>query len=142
MQKIWLLGESELLSTLEREMAQVPETLCERIDCEQAFSLRAFEMPSGGLLPSLLILDSDLAWKSSGQILKFLMQSDVWQPIPRVVVTQGASDPCLCTGSYMYGAAGYAVFPADPEPCLESIKIFVQYWLVATLLPHLYAPLN
>ncbi len=127
--QIWIFLRSIKAEPLQSWLQRYPCKL--KIFNEQEFEAW-FALPDElRQLPSLLIIDSELAWQAETQLLSFLKTTPPWSSLPVVLLTQ-REDPDACLRAYEQGAAAWA--------CLESqaaLDEFARYWLKTTLLPQL-----
>jgi CheY-like chemotaxis protein len=84
--------------------------------------------------PSLILLDLNLSGSSGHDTLKIIKTDAKLRIIPVVVLTT-STDPKDVEFCYFNGTSGYINKPVNFEKFSKSLKILMDYWFEAVLLP-------
>ncbi len=125
--RVWLVGgpASPLLASLGVALESAGGLVVHRSDDPEEWS------PTPGELPSLIIVESEHAWRSDGAFLDALEAQSPWRSLP-LVVASSSEHPERCEATYGRGAAGWVVLDQADE---AGAACFARYWLNTTLLP-------
>lgn len=86
--------------------------------------------------PDLILLELDVPFISSRELLHYLKESNEFKPIPVIILTSSNSeqDKREC---YEIGANAYIIKPSDRNKFRRMISIIEQFWLRTVRLPGL-----
>jgi CheY-like chemotaxis protein len=91
---------------------------------------------SGDLFhPDLIVLDLNLPGTDGREVLATIKQSKALKQIP-VVVFSTSSNPKDIEACYQSGANSYLLKPMNINELKESVKMMLDYWFKATVLPN------
>jgi CheY-like chemotaxis protein len=86
------------------------------------------------LNPDLMILDLNLPGTDGREVLATIKQSKTLKTIP-VVVLSTSSNPKDIEACYQSGANSYMLKPMNVNELSESVRMMLDYWFKATVLP-------
>jgi CheY-like chemotaxis protein len=84
--------------------------------------------------PDLIILDLNLPGTDGREVLATIKQSKALKQIP-VVVFSTSSNPKDIEACYQSGANSYLLKPMNINELKESVRMMLDYWFKATVLP-------
>jgi CheY-like chemotaxis protein len=84
--------------------------------------------------PDLIILDLNLPGTDGREVLATIKQSTALKQIP-VVVFSTSSNPKDIETCYQSGANSYLLKPMNINELKESVRMMLDYWFKATVLP-------
>ncbi|MEO0457319.1 MAG: response regulator [Cyanobacteria bacterium P01_A01_bin.114] len=84
--------------------------------------------------PGLILLDLNLPGTDGREVLLEIKQDDRLKIIPVVVFTT-SSNPKDIEACYRAGANSYMLKPMHLDQLKTSVRLFVDYWFKATVLP-------
>lgn len=84
--------------------------------------------------PDLIILDLNLPGTDGREVLATIKQSKALKKIP-VVVFSTSSNPKDIEACYQSGANSYLFKPMNINELKESVRMMLDYWFKATVLP-------
>jgi CheY-like chemotaxis protein len=84
--------------------------------------------------PDLIILDLNLPGIDGCKIVGMIRQTKSLKAIP-IVVLSTSSNPQDIEGCYQAGVNGYMLKSIDINPLRDSIRIMLDYWFKAIILP-------
>jgi CheY-like chemotaxis protein len=90
--------------------------------------------------PGLILLDLNLPGTDGREVLSTIKQSQSLKKIP-VVVLSTSSNPKDIEDCYQSGVSSYILKPMNINELKESIRIMLDYWFKATVLPDATMPL-
>ncbi|MEM7768962.1 MAG: response regulator [Cyanobacteria bacterium P01_A01_bin.37] len=85
-------------------------------------------------LPGLIILDLNLPGTDGREVLTQIKQDDRLKTIPVIIFTT-SSNPKDIEVCYQAGANSYMLKPMNLEQLKTSIRLFIDYWFKAVILP-------
>lgn len=115
--------------------AQRPVHRCHSGDEALAFLERCHAAAGGPTrLPALIVLDLNMPGSDGREILRRLKRDARFRAIPIVIVTT-SSNPRDVNACYDDGANSYVVKSIDFAKFEHDIRLLVEYWFEASLLP-------
>jgi CheY-like chemotaxis protein len=84
--------------------------------------------------PDLIVLDLNLPGTDGREVLATIKQSTILKTIP-VVVLSTSSNPKDIEACYQSGANSYMLKPMNVNELSESVRMMLDYWFKATVLP-------
>lgn len=84
--------------------------------------------------PNLIILDLNLPGTDGREVLAIIKRTENLKTIP-VVVLSTSSNPKDIAVCYRFGANSYMLKPMKLDHLTDSIRIMLDYWFKATILP-------
>jgi CheY-like chemotaxis protein len=91
--------------------------------------------------PDLIILDLNLPGTDGREVLATIKQSPTLKKIP-VVVFSTSSNPKDIETCYQSGANSYLLKPMNINELKESVRMLIDYWFKATVLPNPQCPIQ
>jgi CheY-like chemotaxis protein len=85
--------------------------------------------------PDLIVLDLNLPGTDGREVLATIKQSTTLKKIP-VVVFSTSSNPKDIEACYQSGANSYLLKPMNIHELKESVRMLLDYWFKATVLPN------
>lgn len=85
--------------------------------------------------PDLILLDLNLPGTDGREILVTIKQSETLKKIP-IVVFSTSSNPKDIAACYQSGANSYLLKPMNINELKESVRMMLDYWFKATVLPN------
>ena len=89
--------------------------------------------------PDLIVLDLNLPGTDGREILVTIKQSETLKKIP-IVVFSTSSNPKDIEACYQSGANSYLYKPMNIGELKESVRMMLDYWFKATVLPNCPSP--
>jgi CheY-like chemotaxis protein len=131
----------EDFESLNRTIAQVyprPLQIQRCIDGDDALDFLSREGQYAHLrdvsLPRLVILDLNLPGTDGREVLTAIKTSEILKTIP-VIVFSTSSNPKDIQACYQRGSNSYLLKPLRIQDLKDSVRIVLDYWLTATILP-------
>src|SRR6185369_12007224 len=79
-------------------------------------------------LPALILLDLRLPKIPGLDVLKWIRQQPVFEPLPVVILTSSEADTDIET-AYRLGAHSYFVKPVNPSDLVKIVQYILRRWL-------------
>jgi CheY-like chemotaxis protein len=79
-------------------------------------------------LPSLILLDLNLPFKSGFEVLQWVREHSRFRTLPVVVLTSSAAEKDA-DRAFLLGANSYVIKPSDPGRLSELARLLKLYWL-------------
>jgi CheY-like chemotaxis protein len=99
----------------------------------------AYQAASDLFYPDLIVLDLNLPGTDGREILVTIKQSETLKKIPLVVFST-SSNPKDIEACYQSGANSYLHKPMNISELKESVRMMLDYWFKATVLPNPPSP--
>lgn len=86
------------------------------------------------LIPDVMLIDLRLPKVDGLEILKWLQQEQIYQTVPKVVLSSSQADQDIKT-AYQLGAYSYLVKPISYPDLQSLIQDFSNYWILRNKAP-------
>lgn len=126
-----------IVRILSQSCINIPLYRCTDGDQALDFLYRTGEYtdPKTAPRPALILLDLNLPGTDGREVIQEIKQDDSLKIIPVVVFTTSANPKDIET-CYRNGANGYIVKPIDLDKLRKTVRLLIDYWFEAVILPH------
>jgi DNA-binding response OmpR family regulator len=114
--------------------AQVDANLHSIQDADELLDYLSHVAGTGGLVPTLVLLDIKLPRKSGFDVLQWIRAHPVFKGVPVIMLTS-SSQPLDVRRAYDLGANAYLVKPMDVDEIVRLLVTIRDFWLSANIAP-------